>query len=163
MQLLLLHQGCSASPRQAGKHRAQGHPQGGTTTLECSRAKGHCNSLQALQTGTKVRWKKKILVGTDLTRQCPMKGESKKGNRNRGQREKSVRGSVMPETVPGPHGWTPTQSLQKNKATEPLKPSRLKNVCRLGFVKSYLCLLCLLSPRGLSLEYFSGEEQRGLQ
>lgn len=112
--------------------------------------------------------RKRFLVGTNLTRQCPMKGESKKGNRNRGQREKSVRGSVMPETVPGPHGWMPTQSLQKKKKkgyrapkTFLIKKSVQAEVCQVILVLAVPAPP--LSPRGLSLEYFSGEEQQGLQ
>lgn len=143
--------------------------QGGTTTLEYSRPKGRCNSLQALQTGTKVRWKKRILVGTNLTRQCPMKGESKKGNRNRGQREKSVRGSVMAETAPGPHGWMPTQSLQKKKKKKGYRAPKtfLIKKCVQAEVCQVILVLAVpappLSPRGLSLENSSGEETQGIQ
>lgn len=55
---------------------------------------------------------------------------------------------------------------KKTKASEPLKPSWLKKS-----VQAEVCQVILVlavpapppSPRGLSLEYFSGEETQGIQ
>lgn len=74
-----------------------------------------------------------------------MKGEKKKGNRNIGQREKSVRGNAMPETVPV--AGCQLKSLQKKKKKRVQSPRNLpdKKNCASWCLSSRTCACCACS------------------
>lgn len=99
-------------------------PQRGTVTLEHNRATDNPTAGRLSQNSNENKteeekgstWRDPVPTRQDSGQ---MKGEERKkkkekGNRNRGQREKSVRGNAMPETVPGPGGWMPTQKPPKS-------------------------------------------------